>query len=85
MSYNIIGQKIQTLLNRPLPAGYHEIEFNAKNLSSGIYLYKIEAGSFQDVKKMILRWTQIGKRNLFSSSRSFYDLLFLKGGEETLF
>jgi hypothetical protein len=26
--YNIIGQKIQTLLNKPMPAGYHEVEFN---------------------------------------------------------
>ena len=52
--YNIIGQKIQTLLNKSMPAGYHEIEFNGENLSSGVYLYKIEAGTWQDVKKMIL-------------------------------
>jgi photosystem II stability/assembly factor-like uncharacterized protein len=52
--YNIIGQKIQTLLNKPMPAGYHEVEFNGQNLSSGVYIYKIEAGDFQDVKKMIL-------------------------------
>ena len=52
--YNIIGQKIQTLLNKPIPADYYEAEFDGTNLSSGIYLYRIEAGSFQDVKKMIL-------------------------------
>ena len=52
--YNIIGQKIQTLLNKPMPAGYHEVEFNGQNLSSGIYLYRIEAGGWKDVKKMIL-------------------------------
>lgn len=52
--YNIIGQKIETLLNQPMPAGYHEIEFNGQNLSSGVYLYKIEAGEWHDVKKMIL-------------------------------
>ena len=52
--YNIIGQKIKTLLNKPMPAGYHEIEFNGRNLSSGVYLYKIEAGKWSDVKKMIL-------------------------------
>ena len=52
--YNIIGQKVETLLNKPLPAGYHEVEFNGHNLSSGVYLYRIEAGEFQDVKKMIL-------------------------------
>jgi hypothetical protein len=52
--YNIIGQKIETLLNQPMPEGYHEVTFNAQNLSSGIYLYRVEAGALQDVKKMIL-------------------------------
>ena len=52
--YNIIGQKIQKLLNKPMPAGYHEVEFNGQNLSSGVYLYRIEAGEWQDAKKMIL-------------------------------
>jgi hypothetical protein len=53
MNYNIIGQMIETLLNKPMPAGYHEVGFNGQNLSSGIYLYKIEAGAWQDVKKMV--------------------------------
>jgi len=52
--YNIIGQKIQTLLNKPMPAGYHEVEFNGQNLSSGVYLYRIQAGVWQDVRKMVL-------------------------------
>ena len=52
--YNIVGQKVETLFNKPMKAGYHEVEFNAQNLSSGIYFYRIEAGEFQDVKKMIL-------------------------------
>jgi hypothetical protein len=52
--YNIAGQKVQTLLNEKKPAGSHQVEFNADNLSSGVYFYKIEAGEFQDVKKMIL-------------------------------
>ena len=52
--YNIIGQKIETLLNKPMPAGHHEVEFIGQNLSSGIYLYRIEAGAWQDVKKMVL-------------------------------
>jgi hypothetical protein len=37
-----------------MPAGYHEVEFNAQNLSSGVYLYRIKAGEWQDVKKMVL-------------------------------
>ncbi len=52
--YNTLGQKVETLLNRRLQAGNHEVEFNAANLSSGLYFYRIEAGKFQDVKKMIL-------------------------------
>jgi len=52
--YNIAGQKLQTLLNEKMPAGSNQVEFNAQHLSSGIYYYRIEAGKFQDVKKMIL-------------------------------
>jgi hypothetical protein len=52
--FNLLGQKISTLLNKQMPAGSHEIEFVAKDLPSGVYLYKIEAGKFQDVRKMIL-------------------------------
>jgi hypothetical protein len=52
--FTIAGQKVETLLNKKMKAGNHEVEFNAQNLSSGIYFYRIEAGEFQDVKKMIL-------------------------------
>ncbi len=52
--YNTIGQKVEILFNQPMNAGYHEVEFNAKSLSSGIYFYHIEAGEFQDMKKMLL-------------------------------
>lgn len=52
--YNTLGQKIKTLLNKYMPAGYHVIEFNAQNLPSGVYFCRIKAGEFQDEKKMIL-------------------------------
>ena len=52
--YNTIGQRVEILLNQHMNAGYHEVEFNAQNLSSGIYFYSIKAGEFQDVKKMVL-------------------------------
>ena len=52
--FNALGQKIETLLNNAMNAGQHEIEFTGKNLSSGLYLYRIQAGQFQDVKKMVL-------------------------------
>ena len=51
--YNLLGQKVRTLVSEWLPAGYHEVEFDGQNLSSGIYLYRIEAGEWQDVKKMV--------------------------------
>ncbi len=52
--YNNLGQKIRTLINKELIEGRHEIVFDAQDLSGGIYYYKIRAGTFQDVKKMIL-------------------------------
>ena len=52
--YNIVGQRVEIVLNKWLQAGNHEVEFNAANQSSGVYFYRIEAGEFQDVKKMIL-------------------------------
>ena len=52
--YNLIGQKVAEVVNSKFTAGNHSIDFNGSNLSSGIYLYKIEAGSFSSVKKMQL-------------------------------
>lgn len=52
--YNTLGQRVEILLDKHMKAGHHEIGFNAESLSSGIYFYQIEAGDFQDVKKMIL-------------------------------
>jgi hypothetical protein len=52
--YNTLGQKVEIIQNQQMKAGYHEVEFSATNLSSGVYFYRIEAGEFQDVKKMVL-------------------------------
>lgn len=52
--YNLIGQKVSEIVNAKFNAGKHSFEFNASNLSSGIYLYKIEAGDFTSTKKMQL-------------------------------
>lgn len=43
-----------TLNNEMLPAGFHSVDFNASDLSSGVYLYTIEAGDFIQTKKMTL-------------------------------
>lgn len=52
--YNLLGQKVATLVNGNLAAGYHEVEFNASELSSGIYLYSLRAGDFSKTAKMML-------------------------------
>ncbi len=41
-------------MNELKPAGVYDIEFNASNLASGAYFYRIEAGEFRDIKRMIL-------------------------------
>jgi len=52
--YNVLGQKVRVLINRELSSGNHEAEFNASNLSSGIYFYTLISGNFIQTKKMIL-------------------------------
>lgn len=57
--YNILGQEIATLINGTMNAGFQRVEFKASHLSSGVYLYRIEAQgadgtNFIDVKKMML-------------------------------
>ena len=51
---NILGEQVKTLINQEMPAGNHTVQFNASNLASGIYLYKLQAGNFIETKKMIL-------------------------------
>ena len=52
--YDIMGHKITELVSGKLNAGYHKFNFNAANLSTGIYFYKIQAGDFVSIKKMML-------------------------------
>jgi photosystem II stability/assembly factor-like uncharacterized protein len=52
--FSMLGEKIVTLLSKPMSAGLHEVEFNANGLPSGTYLYKIQARNYQEVKKIIL-------------------------------
>ncbi|MEJ5263516.1 MAG: M1 family aminopeptidase [Ignavibacterium sp.] len=52
--YDILGNEIATLVNEEKPAGVYEVEFDASNLSSGIYLYILKANSFVETKKMSL-------------------------------
>jgi photosystem II stability/assembly factor-like uncharacterized protein len=51
---NILGEEIKILLNEEKEAGYHSIDFNASDLPSGVYFYKLVTGSYSSTKKMIL-------------------------------
>ncbi|MBV6478388.1 MAG: hypothetical protein HGGPFJEG_01142 [Ignavibacteria bacterium] len=52
--YDISGREIAKLVNEVKPAGYYTVQFNASNLSSGMYFYRISAGDFVSTKKMVL-------------------------------
>ena len=52
--YNILGEEVATLINREMNAGFQSVNFDASNLSSGLYFYRISASNFLDVKKMLL-------------------------------
>ena len=52
--YDILGSEVATLLNKEIPAGSYTINFNAQNLASGIYFYRLKTNNYNEVKKMIL-------------------------------
>lgn len=52
--YDITGKEVQTLVNNFMNAGTHNIQFNASNIASGVYLYRIQADNFVKVNKMLL-------------------------------
>ncbi len=53
--YNVLGQKVATLINnRKMAEGLHSVAFDAKSLSSGVYFYRLEAGDFILQKRMLL-------------------------------
>jgi len=52
--YDLLGREVETIINKELEAGYYEINFDASNLTNGVYFYKMQVGSFIQTKKMIL-------------------------------
>jgi hypothetical protein len=52
--YNSVGQKVRDIFAGDLPAGYHKVRFDASGLSSGVYFYRMKAGKFNAVKRMLL-------------------------------
>ena len=52
--FDVLGNEVTTLVSEVKSAGEYEVEFNAKDFSSGIYLYKLQSGNFSQTRKMIL-------------------------------
>jgi photosystem II stability/assembly factor-like uncharacterized protein len=51
--YDALGKEVVTLANEEKPAGIHEVNFEPKNLTSGLYLYKISSDGFEQTRKML--------------------------------
>lgn len=52
--YDILGRKVETLIEKQQQAGYHHVIWNAKDISTGMYFYKLQAGDYIETKKMVL-------------------------------
>ena len=52
--YDILGKEVATLVNSRKAIGNYKVNFNASNLTSGVYFYRIQAGNFTETKKFIL-------------------------------
>lgn len=52
--YGIGGNVVANLLDKQMPAGSHSVNFNAQNLPSGVYIYSLKAGNFEESRKMVL-------------------------------
>ncbi|MCX7877160.1 MAG: T9SS type A sorting domain-containing protein, partial [Ignavibacteria bacterium] len=52
--YDVLGREVATLVNEKKEPGIYDVNFDASELSSGIYFYRLEAGDFKAVKKMML-------------------------------
>ena len=52
--YDILGSEIKTLVNEEQVTGYYEVKFNASNLASGMYIYRLTANKYVSVKKMLM-------------------------------
>ena len=53
--YNMLGQAVRTLADRSYEAGHYNVTFNASELASGIYIYRLQAGTLSITKKMVLQ------------------------------
>jgi len=52
--YNVLGQRVATLVDSKQQAGYRSVDWDASDFSSGLYFYKLTAGEFSQGKRMML-------------------------------
>ncbi len=52
--YNVLGREVKTLINKQLQPGEYKVEFDGSNLPSGVYFYRLNAGEFLQIRKMML-------------------------------
>ncbi|HEX2982511.1 MAG TPA: T9SS type A sorting domain-containing protein, partial [Ignavibacteriales bacterium] len=52
--YDMLGREIAELVNGEMEKGPHSVSFNGRSLSSGVYIYRLQSGSFTESKKMML-------------------------------
>ncbi len=52
--YNTLGQQVTVLQNGEQEAGYHDVKFDASSLPSGVYFYRLQAGSYVETRKLCL-------------------------------
>jgi flagellar hook assembly protein FlgD len=51
--YDVNGKIVETLLNKEMLSGKHNVSWNPKSFSSGVYIYKLEAGEYAETKTMV--------------------------------
>jgi hypothetical protein len=52
--YNVLGQQVSILVQGEQESGYHEVRFDGSNLASGVYFYRLQAGTSVETKKLLL-------------------------------
>ena len=52
--YNVLGQKVETLIDQRLASGEYIVDFDGSKLASGVYFYRLQAGKFDETREMVL-------------------------------
>jgi hypothetical protein len=52
--FDAMGHEIDMLVSKDMPAGYHQVAWDAKNMPSGVYFYRLSINGFTQMKKMVL-------------------------------